>query len=296
VTALSRTRIATSTITGAFSRVWRTSRKFRIGFTIFVALLCLGAFSITTPSYYKNWYYFRKDTPPQLTSLDFLLGITTNGRSVFWILVNAIINSLAIAAVTTLIAAHLGLFIGMVAGIRGGWVDKVLMFVTDTFVTIPGFPLLYVMSMVLRPILTMPLLGLLISLTSWPWPARQVRAIVLSLRERDYITVARLSGMGTGKILASEIFPHLLGWHLINSTNTVLYSIGSEAGLAILGLSILQEDTLGTMIYWCQHYGALYRGIWWWIAPPIIALILLFISLYLISAGLQEYFNPRLRG
>lgn len=291
-----RIRNSLTAISKGFTRIWRTSLKFRLGFTIFIAILCLGAISIATPGYYKNWYYFRKDTPPQLTSLDFLFGITTNGRSVFWILVNAIINSLAIAAVTTLIASHLGLFIGMVAGIKGGWIDRVLMFITDTFVTIPGFPLLYVLSMTLRPILTLPLLGLLISITSWPWPARQVRAIVLSLRERDYVTVARLSGMGTAKIIISEIFPHLLGWHLINATNTVLYSIGSEAGLAILGLSILQEDTLGTMIYWSQHFGALYRGIWWWITPPITALIILFVSLYLISAGLQEYFNPRLRG
>lgn len=286
---------AFNTFAKSFRNVWRVSGKFRIGFIMLIAILLLASFSIATPGYYKNWYYFKKDTPPMLTSLDYILGITTNGRSVFWALVNAIVNSLTIALVTTLVASHIGLFVGMIAGIKGGWVDRVLMFLTDTFVTIPGFVLLYVLAMALKPIITMPLLGLMISITSWPWPARQVRAIVLSLRDRDFITVARLSGMGTWKIVWSEIFPHLLGWHLVNATNTVLYAIGSEAGLAVLGLSILQEDTLGTMIYWCLHYGAVYRGIWWWFVPPIVVLILLFISLYLISVGLQEYFNPRLR-
>ncbi|MDK6028475.1 ABC transporter permease [Ignisphaera sp. 4213-co] len=269
--------------------------KFRIGFTLFIAIIVVGLLSLFSPPYYKTWYYFKKDLPPSFQSLDLLLGTTTNGRPVFWSLTNAIINSLAIAAVTTLIASHLGLVIGLVSGIRGGVVDRVLMTITDTFVTIPGFPLLFVLSMILKDYLTIPLLGLMISITSWPWPARQVRAIVLSLRERDFVLTARLSGAGTFKIIVQELLPYVLGWHLINATNTVLYSIGSEAGLAILGLSILSEDTLGTMIYWAQHYGALYRGKLWWIMSPVTMLIIIFVSLYLISFSLQEYFNPRLR-
>lgn len=278
-----------------FKNLYRKDVKFRLGFTLFIVILVLGSISTFTPPYYKTWYYFRKDLPPTFQSIDLILGTTTNGRSVFWSLVNAIINSLAIAAITTLIASHLGLMVGLIAGLKGGITDRVLMTITDTFVVIPGFPLLFVLSMILRHYLTTPLLGLMISITSWPWPARQIRAIVLGLRERDFVLTARLSGAGTFKIIVQELMPYVLGWHLVNATNTVLYSIGSEAGLAILGLSILGEDTLGTMIYWAQHYGALYRGKIWWILPPVITLILIFVSLYLISLSLQEYFNPRLR-
>ncbi|MEM4031617.1 MAG: ABC transporter permease [Ignisphaera sp.] len=278
-----------------FKELYRRDLKFRLGFTMFLGILALGLISIFSPSYYTFWYYFRKDLPPSLQSIDLILGTTSNGRSVFWSLTNAIVNSLIIATITTLVAANVGLLIGLIAGLKGGLIDRLLMLVTDTFITIPGFPLLLVLAFVLKDHITIPILGLMISITSWPWPARQVRAIVLSLRERDFVLTAKLSGASTFKIVVAELMPFILGWHLINATNTVLYAIGSEAGLAILGLSILDKDTLGTMIYWAQHYGALYRGKLWWIMPPIVVLILIFISLYLISFSLQEYFNPRLR-
>jgi len=278
-----------------FRNVYSRNIKFRIGFTVFMAIVLLGLASLFAPPYFESWYSLPKDRPPSLESVDLLLGTTTHGRSVFWMLCRGILNSLTISLITALVASHLGLFIGMVAGMKGGVVDRALMFITDTFVVIPQLPLLVVLAMLLKEMMTMPLLGLLISVTSWPWPARQVRAMVLSLRERDFITVAQLSGMGTGKIILTEIMPHLLGWHLINATNTVLYAIGSETGLAVLGLSILDKDTLGTIIYWALSYSAIYRGIWWWIVSPVVALIVLFASLYLISVGYTEYLNPRLR-
>jgi len=289
--ALSRLR----SVWVGFRNVYSRNLKFRIGFTVFMAIVVLGLVSLFAPPYFESWYILPKDRPPSLESVDMLLGTTTHGRSVFWMLSRGILNSLTISMITALVASHLGLFIGMVAGMKGGLVDRALMFLTDTFVVIPQLPLLIVLAMLLKGMLTMPLLGLLISITSWPWPARQVRAIVLSLRERDFITVAQLSGMGTGRIILTEIMPHLLGWHLINATNTVLYAIGSEAGLAVLGLSILDKDTLGTIIYWALSYSAIYRGIWWWVVSPVIALIVLFASLYLISVGYTEYLNPRLR-
>jgi len=276
--------------------LYRSNLKFRIGLIMFIAILAFGSLSIFSPENYKYWYSLPKDREPSLESIDMVLGTTSNGRSVLWSLTNGIVNSLIIALITALVASHVGLFIGMVAGIRGGVVDKTLMFLTDTFVVIPQLPLLVVLAMLLKEYMTFPLMALLISITSWPWPARQVRAMILSLREREYISVAYLSGMGTSKILLTEIMPHVFGWHLINATNTVLYAIGAEVGLAILGLSILQEDTLGTMIYWSiMSYGAFFRGIWWWVVPPIIVFIVLFTSLYLISVGISEHLDPKLR-
>jgi len=290
-----RVRALLRSLATGFANVYTRNLKFRIGFTVFMAILVLGLLSLWAPPGFESWYSYPKDRPPSLQSIDLLLGTTTHGRSVFWMLSRGVLNSLIISFITALVASHVGLFIGMAAGMKGGIVDRALMLITDTFVVIPQLPLLIVLAMLLKGMLTMPLLGLLISITSWPWPARQVRAIVLSLRERDFVTVAQLSGMGTGRIILSEIMPHLLGWHLINATNTVLYAIGSEAGLAVLGLSILDKDTLGTIIYWALSYSAIYRGIWWWIVPPVVVLIVLFTSLYLISVGYTEYLNPRLR-
>lgn len=278
----------------AILRPLALNTKLGVGFLILAILVAIGLTSLTAPPWFEQWYKYPKDLPPQLSSdPSYLLGTTTNGRSVFWSLTRGILNSLAISFITALIASHIGLLVGIVAGLKGGTIDRILMTVTDVFIVIPAFPLYALLAMMLKKVLNIVILGMLIAITSWCWPARQVRAIVLSLREREFMLTATLSGLKTWEIIFKEIMIHLLGWHMVNFTNTVIYSIGSEVGLAIFGLSILDKDTLGTMIYWAQGYGALYRGMWWWILTPIIAVIILFLSLFLISIGLTEYLSRK---
>ncbi|MBS7641569.1 ABC transporter permease [Candidatus Bathyarchaeota archaeon] len=265
--------------------------KFRIGFTILSILVILGfAVSPFSPTNTRSWYIVPRDRPP---SYEYPLGTSSMGRDILWELCASIRNSLTIAFVTAMIASHIGLFLGFIAGIRGGVIDRILMFITDTFIIIPGLPLLMVVTTVLKRYLTIPTLGMLISIVSWPWPSRQVRSMVLSLRERTFIHTAKLSGMGTFRVIVQELMPYVLGWHLINFTNTILFSIGTESGLAILGLSILDDNTLGVMIYWALNWGyALFRGIWWWLAAPVATLVLVFISFYLVSIGMTEFMHP----
>jgi len=274
--------------------IYMSKIKFRLGFTFFIVILLLGfVVSFFAPMDPRRIYAVPKDLPP---SIEHPLGTSTMGRDVFWELCASIRNSMIIALMTALIASHIGLFIGLIAGIKGGTLDRILMFMTDTFIIIPGLPLLMVVITVLKQWITLPLLGALISIVSWPWPARQVRAMVLSLRERTFIYTAMLSGMGMAKVLLREIMPYLLGWHLINFTNTILFAIGMETGLGILGLSVLGENTLGVMIYWAlNQFFALFRGILWWIAAPIAASTFIFVAFYLTSMGLSEYLHPRVR-
>ncbi len=288
-------------ILNTIRNIFVINRKFRIGFSIIAFLIFFSIFSlyILLPLFekedIKSWHSFPKDRAPSPSSIGMLLGTTTNGRSVFWILTRAILNSFAIGFVTALVASHIGLFIGILAGLKGGLAERILVFIIDSFIVIPGLPLLIVLSMSLREYLNVVLIGLIISVIAWTWPARQVRALVLSLREKEHVVLARFSGMKLGRIIVSEIFPYIVSWHFANMVNTVLFAIATEAGLAVLGLSKLEEDTLGTMIYWANNYSALFRGLWWWISSPIITLILLFIGLYLVAVGIGEYANPRLR-
>jgi peptide/nickel transport system permease protein len=276
-----------------FVTLYRRNLKFRLGFTIISILLILGFLSFSSPTNTKTWYVVPRDKPP---SLEYPFGTSSMGRDLFWELCASIRNSLTIAFVTAMIASHIGLFLGFIAGIRGGIIDRILMFLTDTFIIIPGLPLLMVVTTVLKRYLTIPFLGMLISIVSWPWPSRQVRSMVLSLRERTFIHTARLSGMSTSKVILRELMPYVLGWHLVNFTNTILFSIGTESGLAILGLSILDDNTLGVMIYWALNWGyALFRGIWWWLATPVATLVLTFVSFYLVSMGISEYVHRLVR-
>jgi len=289
-------KVRTFPVLGSFITVFKANFKFRVGFVLFLAIMFFGSFSLFSPEYHQYLYYLPTNHPPSLESIDMILGTTSNGRSVFWSLTNAIINSMLIATVTSMVACHIGLILGLVAGVKGGITDRFIMFFTDAFIAIPGLPLTIMLVMILKPIINLVLIGLIISIISWPWSSRMIRSITLSLREKDFIVLAQLSGMSTLKVIMFEIFPHLLGFHLTNIINTMILTIGAEVGLAFLGLSILEMDTLGTMIYWIQRYGAMLHNLWWWVVPPVFILILLFLSLYLISAGLQEYLNPRLRG
>lgn len=275
-----------------FKNIYKTNIKFKIGFNIFLLILILGfIISYFSPVDTKTWYVVPKDKPP---SLNYLLGTSTMGRDIFWELCSSIKNSLVIALIAATIGSHIALVLGLIAGIKGGILDRILMFITDTFIIIPGFPLLMVIMTVFKEVMSIPLMGGLMGLIFWRAPLRAVRSMTLSLRERSFVFTARLSGMGMFRILLYEFMPHLLAWHLVNLTNTTLHAIAMESGLAILGLSVLSENTLGVMLFWSiNSFSALYRGIWWWVIAPVVTLILIFSSLYLLSVGLSEYLHPR---
>jgi peptide/nickel transport system permease protein len=138
-------------------------------------------------------------------------------------------------------------------------------------------------------------MALIIGLFAWAWPARQVRAQVLSLKERSFVEVARMSGMSGFEIIIYELMPHMLPWLGANFVNAFIAAILAESGLSILGLGPQREMTLGMMIYWALSYSAVFNNIWWWWLTPVLTLMLLAFSLYLVHLGFDEVSNPRLR-
>ena len=126
--------------------------------------------------------------------------------------------------------------------------------------------------------------------------ARLVRSQVLSLRERGYVRMALLSGMSSIKIIFFEMLPNMLPWLMAAFTLIVSDAILTAASLEALGLGPARIPTLGTTIYNAINSSAIIRGMWWWWGSPIVALILIFVSLFLITTGLDEIANPRLQG
>jgi peptide/nickel transport system permease protein len=139
-------------------------------------------------------------------------------------------------------------------------------------------------------------MALIIGAFAWASPARQSRAQVLSLKERSFVQLARLSGMSGLEIIFRELMPNMLQWLGANFVNAFLAAVLAEAGLSLLGLGPQREMTLGMMIYWALSYGAILQNLWWWWLTPVLALIGLFLSLYLIHLGLDEVSNPKLAG
>jgi len=281
---------------GLSTLVWvlsplRRNRKFVVGTAVFASIVVSALVGRCLVPYDPLLGLFPPNRPP---GPGHPLGVDALGRDILAQLFMAIVQSLEIGLTVAFLGTFIGSLMGFVAGYFGGLVDHVLRGLIDLFITIPMLPILILIAASVRT-LDVGTMVLILSMFAWAVPARQVRAQTLSLKEREFVYMAKLSGMGGLEIITFEIMPHMLLWMGANFVNATLWAIRTEVSLAILGLGPQNTATLGMMIYWAMLYAAVVTGRWWWWAPPIVALIAIFLSLYLIYAGLDEVFNPRLR-
>lgn len=259
--------------------------RLYLGIVLVVVFVILGAilpwFAPTDP---LTWYTAPRNQNPGAAHW---LGTTSLGQDVFWLLTYALRNSLILGLIVAGLSTVIGVFLGLAAGYAGGWLDRVLSFFMDALLCIPTLPILILMAALFGGQLALPIVGLLLVVFNWPYPARQVRAVALTMREREFINVAWFSGESSVRILVRHIFPYIAGWSAANFINTVLVGISTESALAVIGLSSAQQATLGTMIYWAINYQALLAGKYVWIGSPVLAIVLLFIGLFLVSSGLS---------
>jgi len=270
----------------------RHDGRFRFGFIIMAVLVILAVVSVFIPWDPRTWNVFPRDKPPSLQNL---LGTNSMGQDIFWEATLAIRNSLILGIVAAAISRVIAIVVGLVAGYRGGFVDRVLMTVNDSFVIIPIFPLLILVASMLRSQINVAILGVVLGLFGWQWDARMFRSMILSLREREFTHTAVLSGMGSVKVVFSEHLPFVIPLVMAASLNNILWAIGMEVTLAVLGLSSLEIPTLGTMIYWALQYQAIFLGWWNWILTPVLICVFLILALYTLSVSISEYLDPRTR-
>jgi peptide/nickel transport system permease protein len=223
------------------------------------------------------------------------LGSESTGRDMLALLLVATPRSLRIGLIAATIGMIVGIILGFTAGFVGGWVDTVIRVVSDSVITIPALAVLIVISAYVRQI-TVENMALLLALFAWPAPTRLIRAQVLSMRERGYVQMASLSGASTFSIMFKEMMPNLLPYLAASFTGNVSASILAATGLEALGLGPTRIPTLGMTVFYAIRGAALLRGMWWWWGLPILMLIIIFSALFLMTIGLDEIANPRLRG
>ena len=198
-----------------------------------------------------------------------------------------------------LIAATIGMFIGIIlgftAGFMGGWVDAVIRTISDSVVVIPALAVLIVIGAYVKTI-NIESMALLLALFAWPAPTRFIRAQVLSMRERGYVNMARISGASSFDIMFKEMMPNMLPYLAASYTGNVSGAILAATSLEVLGLGPTRIPTLGMTIFYAIRAAAILRGMWWWWGIPIAALVVVFSGLFLMTTGLDEIANPRLRG
>lgn len=266
--------------------------RFTFSFTVLVIIVAMALLSFFSPYDPTLWHVVPRDLPP---SADHILGTDSNGQDIFWQATFAVRNSLIISLISALVSRVIAILVGMVAGYRGGTIDRVLMFLGDSLLVIPLFLIFVMISMMVREHMSLAVLGLMLAAFGWAWDGRLIRSMVLSLRERDFTKTAMLSGTGTIRLVLKEYIPFTMPLIFSTLINNMSWAIGLEITLALLGLVNLAIPTLGTMLNWAYFSHAILLGRWWWILTPVVLSVFMFIALYWLSVSISEYLDPRTR-
>jgi len=250
---------------------------------------------------------------PEPPSWKHPLGTTQFGYDVLAQLFTGIRNSLFVGVIGGGLGTLIAALLGALGAYRGGLADEASNFVTNIVLVFPMFPALIVVAALLDPqisnftVLGMRVegrsfftVGIIIALTSWPWAARCTRSQVLSLKEREFVNLARMSGMRSVEMVIKEILPNMLAYITMVFVLLTGGAMLAEAWLSVLGLgpSSWTDITLGGMIYNCTGRCSIgdWRNYWWWYIPPGAVLAAFLSAVFVMHAGMDEVFNPRLRG
>jgi peptide/nickel transport system permease protein len=272
--------------------LFRYNREFAVGAVLILLIVALSVASFFSPYPPQDSYVVPPDIPP---SWAYPLGTNSRGQDVFWQLAVGMRNSLLFGISVAFLSRIISLTVGLTSGYLGGFADRVLMSINDTFVIMPLFPILMLFFFLVRDHMSWPLLALAMASLGWPYDARLIRSIALSLRTREFTTQSVFSGMSTPKILIEEHLPYVLPIVFATTMNNINWSIGLEVTLSVIGFTNIETPTIGTMIYWANQHTAMVAGIWWWVLAPVATVVMTFIGLFLLSVSMNEYIDPRSR-
>jgi len=233
--------------------------------------------------------------PSQPPSWQYLLGTDTHGRDLLAVVIRGAGFTLRIGFLAGTISLGIGMILGFLSGYYGGLVDTVIKGTADVLLTMPALAILVVIAAMIPGEMSLDVMILIVASLSWMLPTRAIRAQVLTMREQAYIQVAKLSGMNNLEVIVKELMPNLLPYLAASFVAATAGAVLALIGLEALGLGPQAIPTLGMTIYWAISYAAIVRGMWWWWAPPAVIIAALFVGLFLLTAGLDEIANPRLR-
>jgi peptide/nickel transport system permease protein len=222
------------------------------------------------------------------------LGTDGLGRDMLAVMVIGIPNTFKVGFLAGAVGVLIGTLVGLVAGYYRGWTDTVFSSFADVMLVIPTLAILITVSAYVR-VVTVELMAVIVGLLAWPLPARVIRSQTLSLRERLFVQVAKLSGQNDFEIILLQILPNLAAYLAASFVGAVSGAILASVGLEVLGLGPQNIPTIGRTLFYAFKYTALLRGMWWWWAPPVVTLAIIFTGLFQISISLDKYANPRLK-
>jgi peptide/nickel transport system permease protein len=295
---LPRTRPFNSvtTLQGALRRVlafFKENRLFTAGALLLLALYLFGMIGIQ--------FAVPKGSDMGAVPLNLApsaqhpLGTDGLGRDMFAVMVIGIPNTFKIGFLAGAVGVLIGALIGLFAGYYRGIADAIFSSFADVMLVIPALAILITVSAYVR-VVTVELMAMIVGLLSWPLSARVIRAQTLSLRERLFVQVAKLSGENDFEIITRQILPNLTAYLAASFVGAVSGGILASVGLEVLGLGPQNVPTIGRTLFYAFKYTALFKGMWWWWGPPVVTLAIIFTGLFWMSLSLDKYANPRLKG
>lgn len=266
------------------------NRKATIGMTILIFFAIVAIFAPQLAPYSPDDFVSRPHQPP---SSEFWLGTTGSGEDVLSQTIYGTRISLGTGVIVGVAVTIIGALVGMTAGYFGKRVDDILSLVTNVFLIIPALPLLVILAGFLPA--GFGTIVAVLTVTGWAWGARVLRSQTLSLREKDFVASAIVSGENSFRIIFREILPNMMSIVVAGMFGAVTYAIGAQAGLEFLGLGNPSAISWGTNLYWAQNNSGLLQGAWWTFVPAGTCIALVAFAFTLVNYAIDEVTNPRLR-
>jgi len=267
------------------------NRSFQICLGVILFIVSIGVIGpyLTLDPYKRTGGRYE---PPSSTHI---LGTDILGRDVLALLVNGIRNSLMVGFFAGIIGLLIAFVVGGFCAYIGGLTDETINTLTNVFLVLPVIPILIILSASLKSRSLFTVAGF-IGLIIWSGAARSLRSQVLSLKERNFVNLARISGKSNANIIFIEIFPNMLSYIFISFCGMFGGAIMAEAGISLIGLGPTTIETLGSMLHWAIMNQAIHIGVWWWFVPPGIVLISFTGALLALGSVIDDVINPKLRG
>jgi peptide/nickel transport system permease protein len=232
-------------------------------------------------------------TGSQAPSAAHWLGTTAKGQDVLALTLWGARSSLFVGFTVGLAATAVAIVVGLTSAYFGRIVDDALTLVTNVFLLLPGLPLLIILAAFLPPGTSTVILVLVV--TGWAGSARVLRAQAKSIRGKDFVAAAVVTGERPLRIMFREILPNMASVVMTTLLGCVIFGIGAQAGLEFLGLGDSSVVSWGTNLYWASNDGALMTGAWWAFIPSGLCIALVAFALALVNYAVDEITNPRLR-
>jgi peptide/nickel transport system permease protein len=266
-----------------------------IGITLLLLFVGIAIFAPQIITYDPTQQHYSEDStlkrmePP---SKEHLFGTTRLGRDVFSQVIAGTRVALFVGFTCAVMVTVIGTVIALVAGYFGGWIDDLLMRMTDIVYGIPFLPFAMIMVAVLGPSIWNIIIAIV--LISWRTTTRVIRSEVLTLKQRTFIQAAKLSGASPIRIIFRHIAPNIMPLALVFGSLAMGWAIVTEASISFLGYGDPLLISWGKILFDAYIAQAI-TDAWWWVVPPGLAITLLVMSGFFVSRSLEEVLNPRLR-